>query len=151
MRRLSGLSGSVLLALLVACGSTAGAPAPAAKPAAPAATSAPPAAPTAPAATSAPAAAAAPAASPAATTGAGAASPGLQANAAEWERIKEAARREGKVVVSGPGFPGLRNGITEGFLKAYGITVAHLGLPPGEVITPAGRGARAGPGTSPGH
>jgi iron(III) transport system substrate-binding protein len=135
MRRFSGLSGLVLLALLIACGSTAGAPPPAAAPAARPATSAP-------------AAAAAPAATaPAATDGAGATSTGLQANAAEWERIKEAARREGKVVVAGPGFPGLRNGITEGFLKAYGITVEYLGLPPGEVITRVDREARAGTAT----
>src|SRR4051794_37687859 len=134
MRRFSGLGGLVLLALLVACGSSTAAPSPAAAPVRPIASSAP--------AATAPGGGAA----PAATAGAG-----LQANAAEWERLKEAARREGKVVVSGPGFPGLRNGITGGFLRAYGITVAHLGLPPGEVITPAGRGARAGPGTSPGH
>src|SRR5262249_50304733 len=55
---------------------------------------------------------------PAATqTSAGAAR--LQADAAAWERFKEGARREGRVVVVGPGFPGLRQAITEGFQNAY--------------------------------
>ena len=125
---------ALLVLLVVACGPTA-APSPAAPPAKPAASS-----------PSSPQAAAPPAASSAAAPAA-ATAPGLQANAAESARLQEAARREGKVVVSGPGFPGLRNGITDGFQKAYGITVEYLGLPPGEVITRVDREARAGTAT----
>jgi ABC-type Fe3+ transport system substrate-binding protein len=159
MQRFPWPSGLILLALLgAACGTSTAAPSPAAAPAKPAASSAPPAAGTAAPAASAPASGpgtAAPAGSADAPVGAAsggsaaapAASPGLQANAAEWERLKEAARREGKVVISGPGFPGLRNGITDGFQRAYGITVEYLGLPPGEVITRVDREARAGTAT----
>src|SRR5207248_2606288 len=36
--------------------------------------------------------------------------PRVTANAAEWERLKDAARREGKVVVLGPGIPAVWRG-----------------------------------------
>ena len=49
---------------------------------------------------------AAAAANPSAGAVDGAAASGtVQANAGEWERLKEAATREGRVVVAGPGFP----------------------------------------------
>src|SRR5207247_1667286 len=47
----------------------------------------------------------------------------LRGDAAEWARLTEAATKEGTVVVAGPGFPGLRTGLTEGFQRAYGITL----------------------------
>jgi iron(III) transport system substrate-binding protein len=46
--------------------------------------------------------------------------------------LKEGAKKEGKVTIVGPGFPGLRQGITDGFQKAYGVSVEYLGLAPGE-------------------
>jgi ABC-type Fe3+ transport system substrate-binding protein len=58
--------------------------------------------------------------------------------------LKEAAQREGRVVVAGPGFPGLRQGLVEGFQQAHGITVEYLGLPSGEAITRVDREAKAG-------
>jgi ABC-type Fe3+ transport system substrate-binding protein len=79
---------------------------------------------------------------PAATeTAAGAAR--LKADAAAWERYKEGAKREGRLVVSGPGFPGLRQGITEGFQRAHGITVEYLGLGAGEIIPRVDRESQA--------
>jgi ABC-type Fe3+ transport system substrate-binding protein len=129
---------AVILLLAAACSSSGGAPsgaAPAGKPAA-----------SGPAQTAEPAAVAraqpqAPA--PAATqTSAGAAR--LQADAAAWERYKEGARREGRVVVVGPGFPGLRQAITEGFQNAYGISVEYLGLAPGEIAPRVDRETQAG-------
>src|SRR5262245_31884899 len=59
----------------------------------------------------APAQPAAPAQSPPTTSAAPAAT--TAGNAAEWERVKQAARQEGRVVVTGPGFPGLRNALVE--------------------------------------
>src|SRR3954471_14707015 len=122
------------LALLV------GACAPAASPAAPAA----PAKPSSPAAQ--PPAAARPASQPAAPPAAAAsgAFPKPQANAAEWARVQDAARREGHVVIVGPPFPNLRQAIIEGMDKAYGITVEYLGLPSGESVTRIEREASAG-------
>jgi len=128
----------VVLALLVAaCAPSAGVPsAPAPPPANPAATTAPAAKPAAMTAAPAQPAAESPAAvSPAAR---------LQPNAAEWERLKEGAKREGKVVVAGVGFPGLRQGVIEGFQKAHGITVEYLALLGGETITRVDRETRAG-------
>ncbi len=68
----------------------------------------------------------------------------LRSNPTEWERIKEAAKQEGRVVVVGPGFPALRDGVIEGFQRAYGIAVEYLGLPSGEVITRVDRESRVG-------
>jgi ABC-type Fe3+ transport system substrate-binding protein len=150
--RPSSLFGPVLVAVvLVACGpagpaaSPTSAPAKAPAPVPPAApgSAASPAAevkPAAPAAAASPAASAAAVGSPLAKSAPIAT---LKANAAEWDRIKEAGKKEGKVVVSGPGFPGLRTGVTEAFQKAYGITVEYLGLGPGEVITRVDREAKA--------
>ncbi len=73
-----------------------------------------------------------------------AAAPAVQANPAEWERLKEAARREGKVVVLGPGFPALRSSIVEGFQQAHGITVEYIGATAGEAVTRVDRESRAG-------
>src|SRR5262249_3321730 len=82
--------------------------------------------------------AAAPAATPLAKP------PAIQPNAAEWQRLKEAARQEGRVVVSGPGFANLRNALTEGFQKAHGVTIEYLALGGGQVITRVGQEARTG-------
>lgn len=68
----------------------------------------------------------------------------LKPDPAKWERLKQAAKGEGRVIVTGPGFPGLRNGIVQGFHKAYGISVEYLGLRSGEAITRIIREARAG-------
>ncbi|HEY7063658.1 MAG TPA: extracellular solute-binding protein [Chloroflexota bacterium] len=68
----------------------------------------------------------------------------LQPNAAEWERLKSAARQDGTVVVAGQGVPGLREGLTEGFQRAYGVGVEYLGLPGGEIAARTDREAKAG-------
>ena len=44
-------------------------------------------------------------------------------DAVAWDKTKEGAKREGKVVVAGPGFPVFRANISEAFKKAYGISV----------------------------
>jgi len=88
-----------------------------------------------------------PAAQPAAresAPGQPATKPAGEPASAEWDRVKEAAKREGTVVVSGPGAPELRTGITEGFQKAHGITVEYLGLPSGEIQTRVDREQKAG-------
>ena len=122
----------LLLALALAgCAPSTTSPAP--KPAA---------APTAPGA--APPTAAQAANPPAAAVDGAAVSGTVQANAGEWERLKEAATREGRVVVAGPGFPALRNGVTEGFQRAHGIQVEYVGLPGGELMARLDREARAG-------
>jgi ABC-type Fe3+ transport system substrate-binding protein len=119
------LLGLVLLA--IACGPSASAPAPA-KPA------------------SQPAAQASPAAKPATGNPAAqpAAKPAADGPAAEWERTKEAAKREGSVVVAGPGEAQLRQAVTDGFQKAHGITVEYIGLSSGEMQTRVDREQRAG-------
>src|SRR5688572_28235506 len=122
------------LILLLAC-----------SPAAPAPTASAPAAPkpTAPAEAGRPATGSA--ATPATAAGNPAASPAAGApGQAEWGRLKEEAKREGRVVVSGPGFPGLRNGLVEGFERAHSIPVEYVGLAGAEVITRVDREARAG-------
>src|SRR5262249_38058708 len=68
----------------------------------------------------------------------------LRPDPGRWQQLREAAQREGKVVVVGPGFPGLRTGLVDGFQRAHGITVEYLGLPGGEVITRVDREARVG-------
>jgi ABC-type Fe3+ transport system substrate-binding protein len=145
------LGGLALCALLAAaCGPSAPAPS---KPAAPAASAAPtvpakPAAATGTGTSAGGAAATGSTASAPATAGERRIAPSgdavLPPNPAEWDRLKEAARREGKIVVAGPGFPTLRNAIVESFQRAHGITVEYLGLPSGEVITRIDREARAG-------
>src|SRR5437763_11115671 len=102
-RRL-GLALAVLLA--AAC-----APAAPAAPARPSATVGPAAA-----ANPLPATSAAAAGNPPAPSGASqpAGTPRVTANAGDWERRKGAGRREGRVVVHGPGFPAFRTGIVEG-------------------------------------
>jgi ABC-type Fe3+ transport system substrate-binding protein len=64
--------------------------------------------------------------------------------APDWAAVQAAARTEGRVVVTGPPFPGLRTGIVEGFQKAHGITAEYLGLPTGEVLTRIDQEARLG-------
>jgi ABC-type Fe3+ transport system substrate-binding protein len=130
------------LALLVGACAPAASPAAPAAPARPAATAAQ--APAAPQAASQPAAQ--PAAQPPAQLAAPATSavPKPQANAAEWARLKEAASREGRVVIAGPPFPNLRQAIIEGMEKTHGITVEYLGLPSGEATTRIEREAGAG-------
>jgi ABC-type Fe3+ transport system substrate-binding protein len=91
-----------------------------------------------------PAAAQPPAASAPAATGTQAAGAPQYGNAAEWERTKEAGKREGRVVVAGPGFPGLRNALVEGFQRAHGITVEYLGLSGAEAVSRVDREAKTG-------
>ncbi len=83
-----------------------------------------------------------PAANPAA--GQAAARPADAGAAPNWEAVQTAARGEGRVVVTGPPFPGLRTGIVEGFQKAHGMAVEYLPLPTGEVLTRIDREARMG-------
>jgi ABC-type Fe3+ transport system substrate-binding protein len=121
------------LAVLLVLACSPAAPAPSAKgPAAPA-TGVP----------SGPAAAAA-ATAPASAAPAAAAGPASAPAASDWDRLNETAKREGRVVVTGPGFPGLRNGLVEGFERAYGIGVEYVGLGGAEAITRVDREARAG-------
>jgi ABC-type Fe3+ transport system substrate-binding protein len=135
-----GIFASILL-LALACAPSAGTStgAPSAKPAA--ATSAPA---TQPVAQAPAGASAQPAAVESAEAQSAAGAAQLKADAAAWQRYQDGARREGKVVVAGPGFPGLRQGLTEGFQKAYGITVEYLGLGAGEVIPRVDRESQAG-------
>jgi ABC-type Fe3+ transport system substrate-binding protein len=139
-----------ILLLALACAPSAGTPTGAAPAKPAAATSAPAPKPAGssgaaqPAAQAAAGAAAQPVAVPEAEAQSAAAAARLKADAAAWQRYQEGARREGKIVVSGPGFPGLRQGITEGFQKAQGITVEYLGLPSGEVIPRLERESQAG-------
>jgi ABC-type Fe3+ transport system substrate-binding protein len=68
----------------------------------------------------------------------------FKSDAGEWARIKEAAKKEGSVVVIGPGFPTFRTPLVEAFKKATGVTVEYLSLPPGEVMARVDREAKAG-------
>jgi ABC-type Fe3+ transport system substrate-binding protein len=61
-----------------------------------------------------------------------------------WEKIVAEAKKEGKVVVSGPPVPGFRQGLTDGFRKAFGVSLEYLGLPSGEVSIRMEREAAAG-------
>ena len=79
-------------------------------------------------------AAVAPASGTSATAAPSASAPARGPDAAAWERVKAAAKQEGRVVVTGPGFPGLRNGLIEGFQRTHGLTLEYLGLPGGESI-----------------
>ena len=75
-----------------------------------------------------------------------ASAPARGPDAAAWERVKTAAKQEGRVVVTGPGFPGLRNSLIEGFQRAHGLTLEYLGLPGGESIARIDReSATSGP------
>ncbi|HLQ31751.1 MAG TPA: extracellular solute-binding protein [Chloroflexota bacterium] len=68
----------------------------------------------------------------------------LQPNPQQWATLKDGAKKEGKVVVMGPGFPGLRQGFTEGFKKTHGVEVEYLGAAPGEALVRIQREAQAG-------
>lgn len=61
-----------------------------------------------------------------------------------WEKIVAEAKKEGKVVVSGPPVPGFRQALTDGFRKAFGISLEYLGLPSGELAVRLEREAAAG-------
>lgn len=63
----------------------------------------------------------------------------LSPDAEEWERVVAAAQEEGSIVVSGLGAPPLREGITQGFEDAYGISVEYVSMNSGEL---AGRARR---------
>jgi ABC-type Fe3+ transport system substrate-binding protein len=136
-----------ILLLALACAPSGGTPSGAA-PAKPAAATSAPAAPSATAGAPAAQAPAAAAAQPVAVAEAEAQSAAgaarLKGDAAAWQRYQDGAKREGKVVVAGPGFPGLRQGFTEGFQKATGLTLEYLGLPAGEVIPRVEREYQAG-------
>lgn len=69
----------------------------------------------------------------------------LSARAQErWEKIVAEAKKEGKVVVAGPPVRGLSQGLTDGFRKAFGISLEYLGLPSGEVAVRLARESAAG-------
>jgi len=61
-----------------------------------------------------------------------------------WEKIVAEAKKEGKVVVSGPPLSGFRQGLIDGYRKAYGISLEYLGLPSGEMSVRLEREAAAG-------
>ncbi|HEY7063659.1 MAG TPA: extracellular solute-binding protein [Chloroflexota bacterium] len=139
-----------LLLLALACAPSAGTPTGAAPPAKPAAATSAPAAQPAASSAAAPAAqapagaAAQPVAVPEAEAQSAAGAARLKADAAAWQRYQDGAKREGKVVVSGPGFPALRQALVDGFQQAYGITLEYLGLNGGEVIPRVERELQAG-------
>jgi iron(III) transport system substrate-binding protein len=139
MRIASRARVGVLVAALgaAACAPAAAPPSASAPPAKPAA----PSAPAQPAAQSAPPAAVAPA-PPAAAPAAGATA--ARPDPAEWERVKTAARQEGRVVVSGPPFPGFRSAITDAFQQAHGIPVEYISITGAELMTRIDRETRAG-------
>jgi iron(III) transport system substrate-binding protein len=88
-------------------------------------------------------AAAPPAAATTAPTTGGAATSAAPAGAAAFDAVKDAAKREGTVVVAGPGLPGLRTGLSEGFQTATGVAVEYLGLNPGEAVARIDRESKA--------
>ena len=51
---------------------------------------------------------------------------------AEWQKMLEAGRKEGKVIILGPPIRELGPQLHSAFQKATGIGVEYLGLPPGE-------------------
>jgi ABC-type Fe3+ transport system substrate-binding protein len=59
----------------------------------------------------------------------------LKGDAAQWERVKEAGRRESRVVVAGPLIPEVRTRVGEAFQRAHGISVDYLGLRSGDLMT----------------
>src|SRR5713226_4192349 len=63
---------------------------------------------------------------------------------AEWEKILDAARKEGKVVASIPPNAELRKGIEETFQKRFGITVESVPGRGAAVITRIVSEAKAG-------
>jgi hypothetical protein len=54
---------------------------------------------------------------------------------AKWAELQTKAKEEGRLVVSGPPFPGLRIALTSAFNKRYGIAFTYLGMNAGEIIT----------------
>lgn len=79
------------------------------------------------------------------STAARAAEPVLfKPDAVAWEKMKEAAKKEGKVVVAGPGFPLFRANIAEAFKKTYGVSVEYLALRTGDVIARVERESKGG-------
>ncbi|MEK7340586.1 MAG: hypothetical protein AABZ69_00040, partial [Candidatus Binatota bacterium] len=48
------------------------------------------------------------------------------AGQAEWEKVVEAAKKEGRVVASIPPSPELRKGLEEAFTKRFGIAVESV-------------------------
>jgi iron(III) transport system substrate-binding protein len=60
--------------------------------------------------------------------------PGGAQTVSEWDRVLEAAKREGKVVVAGPAGADRKDALTEDFESRYGITVEYAGLPIRELL-----------------
>ncbi|HEY2990382.1 MAG TPA: extracellular solute-binding protein [Candidatus Binatia bacterium] len=61
-----------------------------------------------------------------------------------WDKIVAEAKKEGKVAVTGPPVPGFRQGLTDGFRKAFGISLEYSGLPSGEMAVRLERETAAG-------
>jgi ABC-type Fe3+ transport system substrate-binding protein len=70
--------------------------------------------------------------------------PSFGAAQERWEKVVAEAKKEGKVVVSGPPVSGFRQGLVDGYRKAFGISLEYLGLPSGEVSVRMEREAAAG-------
>jgi ABC-type Fe3+ transport system substrate-binding protein len=66
------------------------------------------------------------------------------ATSERWEALLAAGRQEGSVVVAGPPFPALREGLSREFPKDTGIQLEYLGLPFAEISIRADREASAG-------
>src|SRR5258708_29050837 len=62
----------------------------------------------------------------------------------KWEEVQSKAREEGKVVVAGPPFQGLRTALASAFKQRYGIELNYLGMFAGEVITRVDTESKAG-------
>jgi iron(III) transport system substrate-binding protein len=71
------------------------------------------------------------------------AAPASPVSSSAVDSLREAASREGRVVVAGPGLPGLRAGLSQGFQNATGIEVEYLGLSPGEAVARIDRESKA--------
>ncbi|MEK7210569.1 MAG: hypothetical protein AAB070_04040, partial [Candidatus Binatota bacterium] len=56
------------------------------------------------------------------------------AGQAEWERLVEAAKKEGRVVASIPPSPELRKGLEEAFTKRFGIVMESIPARGGAII-----------------
>lgn len=66
------------------------------------------------------------------------------ATSEQWEQLLAAGRKEGKVVVGGGPFAGLRDAFSEQFTKDTGIQIEFLGLSAGELVSRVDRETAAG-------
>jgi iron(III) transport system substrate-binding protein len=74
---------------------------------------------------------------PSAVASPGASAPAAVASppAAQWDELVQAARREGRLVLSGPPTPAVRTELPAAFRRQYGIEIEYLGVRTGELMT----------------